>query len=169
MFFKIELKHTIQIEPNNLDGNIETFITKNVEQKTGYNKEYQCIVIMATRVVNFKPLRIAEITGNVIVEVIYEAIVQKFAEDEVVDAVVTKVTKDYVVCKVGVWEDINIGSFNIEGLQYNESKNAYVDVEGGLDNDITPGKLIKIKIYSVGFNVNGYVCFYFYYYYIIVI
>ena len=162
MFFEIQLKHTIQVEPHNLDGNIEQFITKKVEQKTGYNKEYQCIVIIVNQVVSFKPIRIAEITGNVVFEVTYNAIVQKFITGEIVDAVVTRVTKESIVCKVGVWEDIHIASFNIEGLQYNESKGMYIDVDSGTDFDISKGKMIKIDIVRVNYTVSGYVCFFYF-------
>ncbi|ELP87250.1 DNA-directed RNA polymerase II 19 kD polypeptide rpb7, putative [Entamoeba invadens IP1] len=148
----------MQITPEHLTPTIERYIDDIINQKTGYNKDYECSVICVTRVIDRKPLRIAEGTGNVVFSVKYEAIVQKLINKEVVDGVISNVSNDGVIVDAGAWKNIHVSFKKVADCQFDEANNCYVDTDKNSGFSIKKGDKVRARLDVVNYHVNGITC-----------
>ncbi|KAL7713782.1 DNA-directed RNA polymerase II 19 kD polypeptide rpb7 [Entamoeba marina] len=146
MFFEITLKYQIQITPDHLNEGLERHVVECIKKETGYNKDYECIVVYVKQVKKIKPIRIAEGSGNIIFEIEYDAIVQKVINKEVVPGTVVNVNEDGISVDVGAFKAIHITSKKIPDCEYNAHDNVYRDTDPNTKFEIRVGDKIRTRL-----------------------
>ncbi|EAL50138.2 DNA-directed RNA polymerase II subunit, putative [Entamoeba histolytica HM-1:IMSS-B] len=152
------LSYTIQVTPEHLNGGIEDYLDKYISETTGYNKDYECIVICVLNVLEHKPIRIAEGTGNVVFSVKFEAIVQKIIRSEVVDGIISSVNKEGVTVDVGSWKNIHVTASKVADCEYVEQSGCYRDKDRTSQYQIRKGSHVRVRSDVVDYNINGKKC-----------
>lgn len=156
MFFLLNLKECITIQPQYLGRDIEAHIRGKLKAKVEGTTSIDGYVISFMKILEYGLGKVIDTTGDVVYNVKYSAIMLKLFVNEVVDCVVDKIESYGINVKVG---PINIFLSTKEipsDFKYNENSQSFIS-----DKDMAEIKIdseVRCRIKAINYEYNQFMC-----------
>eukprot|EP01100_Stratorugosa_tubuloviscum_P015041 TRINITY_DN8433_c0_g1_i1.p1 TRINITY_DN8433_c0_g1~~TRINITY_DN8433_c0_g1_i1.p1 ORF type:complete len:168 (-),score=53.90 TRINITY_DN8433_c0_g1_i1:102-605(-) len=145
MFFKISLEKQVAIAPQFFGPNFLNKVKDELRGNViGKFLPKQGFVIAVMNIVNKDKPLLQEGTGNALIDIVFDAIVIHPFSQQVIEAVVTNITKEKIELKAGplviAIHHSNTGSFKFDESQKNYSYENQI---------IEPGSLLRVRLKGI--------------------